>query len=188
MARKKTAHLDNVHIHQESFQQLPFPAASFDVVYVVESLCYATDMPRALSEARRVLRPGGTMIVIDGWRTGAFEELPDVAQRAAVLAERAMSVGNPWIFPDWLGQARRHRLELIEDVDFGPSIMPNLRRFERMATRYFHHLSLARLSARVLPAKMLSNAIAGYLMPSTVRVGAHTYRMISLRASGALAA
>lgn len=41
-------------------QELPFPAASFDLVMANHMLYHVPDRPRALAEIRRVLVPGGT--------------------------------------------------------------------------------------------------------------------------------
>lgn len=41
---------------------LPLPDASFDAVLLVNSLSYSQDPPRAVGEAVRVLRPGGTLV------------------------------------------------------------------------------------------------------------------------------
>jgi ArsR family transcriptional regulator len=43
-------------------QALPLRDAAFDAVLLVNSLSYASDPPRAVAEAVRVLRPGGTLV------------------------------------------------------------------------------------------------------------------------------
>ena len=44
-------------------QQLPFPAGSFDVVIMFEALYYIPDLHRFFHECKRVLRPGGTLLI-----------------------------------------------------------------------------------------------------------------------------
>lgn len=44
-------------------QSLPFGDAAFDVVLIFEALYYVPDASRFFHEARRVLRPGGTLLV-----------------------------------------------------------------------------------------------------------------------------
>ncbi len=44
---------------------LPFANESFDGVYATESLEHAVDIPRAIDEMCRVLRPGGKLAIID---------------------------------------------------------------------------------------------------------------------------
>jgi SAM-dependent methyltransferase len=44
---------------------LPFPDASFDVAVSTQVYEYVEDMATALAEARRVLRPGGRLLVLD---------------------------------------------------------------------------------------------------------------------------
>jgi ubiquinone/menaquinone biosynthesis C-methylase UbiE len=47
------------------FDRLPFPNARFDAVIYNASLHYSSDYSRTLSEARRCVRPGGRIIVLD---------------------------------------------------------------------------------------------------------------------------
>ncbi len=47
----------------------PFPDGSFDVIWAVESSCYATDKRDFFREAYRLLRKGGTLIACDGYAT-----------------------------------------------------------------------------------------------------------------------
>ena len=48
-----------------SFDALPLPGSAFDVVVFNASLHYALDLAAALREARRVLRTGGRLVVLD---------------------------------------------------------------------------------------------------------------------------
>ena len=50
-------------------EDLPFDADSFDVVVSTLVLCTVDDQPRALREARRVLRPGGELRFIEHVRS-----------------------------------------------------------------------------------------------------------------------
>jgi len=56
---------------------LPFPDAWFDVVTVAFGLRNMTDYPDALREMRRVLKPGGRLLILDfslpnGWLRGPY--------------------------------------------------------------------------------------------------------------------
>jgi ubiquinone/menaquinone biosynthesis C-methylase UbiE len=62
-ARRHLAELGvaNIELHQAPAEQLPFEDASFDHVVSTLVLCTVRDQPRTLAEARRVLKPDGTL-------------------------------------------------------------------------------------------------------------------------------
>ena len=59
--------LDDPRVHRVrgDLESLPLAEGSFDVVIVAAALHYCTDLPRALGEMARVLRPGGVAIIAD---------------------------------------------------------------------------------------------------------------------------
>lgn len=57
--------LHNLHVQQGSADSLPFADASFELVCTRYSAHHWKDLPRALTEMARVLKPGGKCIVID---------------------------------------------------------------------------------------------------------------------------
>lgn len=60
-ARQRLAHLSNVRFVQGDMHKLPFADASFDQVMLMNCLTLARAPRRVLSEAARVLRPGGEL-------------------------------------------------------------------------------------------------------------------------------
>jgi len=55
--------LPGVDFVQGEMEDLPYPDASFDVVFAANSLQYVDDKARALSEVRRVMAPGGLFVI-----------------------------------------------------------------------------------------------------------------------------
>lgn len=51
------------------FARTGLPAGSFDIVWAVESICHAPDLAAFLHEARRLLRPGGRLVIADRFRS-----------------------------------------------------------------------------------------------------------------------
>lgn len=54
-----------VNFHAGDAQALPFPDASFDTVVSALAMCTIPDERQAIGEARRVLRPGGTFLLLE---------------------------------------------------------------------------------------------------------------------------
>lgn len=62
LAHAARSHADECFV-QTSLHDLPFPASSFDVVLSLETLEHVPDPLRFLEEIRRVLVPGGTLVM-----------------------------------------------------------------------------------------------------------------------------
>jgi ubiquinone/menaquinone biosynthesis C-methylase UbiE len=60
--RARAAGLANLSTQQAGADALPFSDASFDLVTCRFGIMYFPDLPRALGEARRVLKPGGRAV------------------------------------------------------------------------------------------------------------------------------
>src|SRR5215213_5679097 len=61
----------DAHLREGDAQQLPFPEASFDTVVCTLSLCNIPDDCRAIAEMKRVLRPGGRLLLLDHVRAAS---------------------------------------------------------------------------------------------------------------------
>ena len=95
---------EQVAFEQADYTHTPFPDASFDVIWALESLCHAPEKAAFYREAARLLRPGGRLVIaeyiratrplsvpgerllhqwLDGWA------IPDIDTRAEHLAHAA---------------------------------------------------------------------------------------------------
>jgi ubiquinone/menaquinone biosynthesis C-methylase UbiE len=64
--------ISNVRFHRASILGMPFPDECFDHVFICFVLEHLEDPPKALSEIKRVLKPGGSITVIEGDHGSCF--------------------------------------------------------------------------------------------------------------------
>lgn len=63
-------HPVNLHLVQNSAEQLPFPDSSFDAAFATLVFCSVASPDSAFAELRRVVRPGGTIALLEHVRPG----------------------------------------------------------------------------------------------------------------------
>jgi ubiquinone/menaquinone biosynthesis C-methylase UbiE len=92
-SRAKNAQLiqdGRVEIKQGSVSQLPFPESKFDLVTAVETQYYWPDLVKDMQETLRVVKPGGTLLVIaESYKQGALNAL----QRPVMKLLRSTNLG-----------------------------------------------------------------------------------------------
>jgi len=91
-------------------EELPFGDGEFDTVLLNGVLDYVDDPRRALSEARRVLRPGGWVIVADVVAEGSYGLLYELASLRGWEPLRRVSPPDPYPL-EFLRSARWRTVE-----------------------------------------------------------------------------
>ena len=167
---------DRVRFELADYTRMPFPAASFDVVWALESLCHATNKPAFYREAARVLRPGGRLVVAEYMRMSRSLG----ANTEALLREWL----DGWSIPD-LDSSAEHRAGAaqagfadIQLADNTPAARPSLRRLYKLAyvigpfDLALHHLGLRSKAQH-------GNVLASLRQYQLLRQGAWFYGILS---------
>jgi tocopherol O-methyltransferase len=158
------------------YGRMPFGAATFDVVWAVESLCHAPDKSAFYREAARVLRPGGRVVVAEYMR----------ARPAARVRNRDIYREwlDNWAIPD-LDSAEQHAghataagFTRVAVEDATDDTRPSLRRLYRLA-RYTYPLALAARLLRIRTAVQHGNVIGSIRQYEAMRRGEWLYGILS---------
>ena len=99
--------MGRVEIREGTVSQLPFLDAVFDLVTAVETPFWWPDLPTGMREVFRVLKPGGTLIIIAEIYKGAQTATAKLAEKYLPL-----QIGHRWYC------VKRRRLGTIFDLMF----------------------------------------------------------------------
>ncbi|PGF16680.1 ubiquinone biosynthesis methyltransferase UbiE [Natrinema sp. CBA1119] len=108
------------------YHDIPYPDDTFDAVSGIETVCHSERKERVLAEIRRVLAPGGRLMISDGFRSRTALTDPE--------AEKLRTVLDGWAVPDFahISEFREALEELgFADVTFDDhyeQIIPSSRR------------------------------------------------------------
>jgi SAM-dependent methyltransferase len=134
LARRRTRGLENVEVLGGTAQSLPPPGGSVDVVHARWAYFFGPGCEPGLAELERVLRRGGTALVIDNdgarstfgaWFRRGFPHLPPPAEIERFWATRGWTrtcVDMGWRF------ASRSDLEAVVRIEFKPGVADEILR------------------------------------------------------------
>lgn len=179
--RLKGLGLANTALTLGDFHYLPYGDESFDQMFCIEAFCYANDLPRAFTEAARVLRPGGCFTLFDGYLPRPPAQLQPDEALAVDLVAKGMAIPQLQVVDELLASARKAGFEPRAVTSLDPQVLPSLLRLQRVTGAVIRWPWLGRLAlARRHPMRG-RNVLAGYLMHSTVVLGLIGYRHIVLQ-------
>jgi SAM-dependent methyltransferase len=123
LARTRLADLGQAECMQGDATALELPAGSFDAAVSTQVYEYVADMPRALAELCRVLRPGGRALILDtDWRSVVWHS-SDEARMDRVLKAWDGHLSDPHL-PARLGPMLRAAGFEVRRVEILPMLAP----------------------------------------------------------------
>ena len=180
-AEEKARKAKNYHPMYGDYHDLSqFPDSSFDILFIVEALCYSQQKEEVLAEAHRVLKENGVLIIFDGYREQK-ENMSKEERLSRELTEKAMALNQFDYFDSFSTQISRSRFLLEKEENVSKYVLPTMKKFERLAERFFAHPFSARCIRVIFPKEFTYNAIAGYLMVPLFESRVFSYRILVLR-------
>ena len=166
--RKASARLRrhaNVSVLVGSHDRLPAEIGTFDIIFAVETLCYATDRSAVAAFIAQVLAPDGLLVVFDAERASNFSALSSDMQLAAMLYEAVTVVEDGFGAADAWGDAYMSAGLMTQRIeDMSHATIPGLRRLHRYGARYFSDTAV-RAATAFLPWALKANAVGALLGP-----------------------
>jgi len=105
--------LGRVEVRHGSVSQLPFPDAMFDLVTAVETHFWWPNLPADMREVFRVIKAGGTLIVIAEVYKGAITAVSKLAEKYA--SRTGMTMLSPDEHHELLTNAGFSEVQVIEN-------------------------------------------------------------------------
>ena len=123
MARGRLGDLTQASLVEGDAAALDFPDGGLDAAVSTQVYEYVADMPRALAELHRVLRPGGRALILDtDWRSVVWHS-SDEARMARVLAVWDGHLADPHL-PAKLGPLLADAGFEVRRVEIVPMLSP----------------------------------------------------------------
>lgn len=166
---------DEVCFEQNDYTKTNFPDASFDIVWAIESVCYADNKSEFINEAFRLLKKGGRLIMAD------FFKRNDLNEKDNTVVKRW---ANGWAINDFATQEKFHQqlieaeFKNIEFIDISEAIMPSAKRLYRSYFVGFPAAKLYQLFNKKATSLGRNNVDTAYLQYRTLKRGLWKYLIV----------
>ncbi|TQM93052.1 class I SAM-dependent methyltransferase [Roseinatronobacter monicus] len=164
-ATKNAADLKNVDFQQGSYEAVPESLFGVDVIFGIETLCYASDLDNVARQIAAALVPGGRFVMYDGFRRADFHSAPPDVITAARLFEVTTAVTNGfWQIEDWEAALVRAGLVILRSDDITDHSIAGMRVLQRRSAKFFKSWKY-RMLRHVMPKYLIRNAVGGLTGP-----------------------
>lgn len=158
-ARRQSRPYQNIHWQVGNVEQLAYPDASFDFVFVIESLILVPHPAQALAEAYRVLKPGGRIVNFDYYLKRRFDQLEPRQQTAVLIDQNTCALLGLMYFNDFIAAAQKTGFGVKFIKDMSHNALPDLERLHRLVDLVFTLPGLTKTIIRALPEEAVKGII-----------------------------
>ncbi|EKD99901.1 MAG: Methyltransferase, UbiE/COQ5 family protein [uncultured bacterium] len=170
VAKKKARRFKNFHVFEGDFHDLSqFKDESYDAVFIFEAICYSNKKDVLANEVKRVLRPGGVFVIVDGYLDKPESECSEDEILAKKITEKGVMLTKLEHYDYSKEKIASSGLELVFEEDVSRSIEPTLNRLCAISAVFFSHPHTAKWFSDHMPVEFSYNAITAYLMPDLFR-------------------
>jgi len=166
---------EKVLFERKDYINTGYASKYFDVVWAIESVCYADDKGMFLKEACRVLKPGGRLIIADFFKTRDLN-----SQDAALVTKWAhgWAVNSFATTEEFHSDLKTNEFKNIKWIDATEAIMPSAKKLYRsyfigsLGAKFYR---LFKPNASDLGKNNVQNA---YLQYKTLKKKLWTYQIV----------
>jgi ubiquinone/menaquinone biosynthesis C-methylase UbiE len=120
LANQFASRVSNVEFLLKDFADTGFPNGYFDGAFALESICYAKDKRAVIREMHRILKPGGKLVIIDGFRTDV--QLNNFMRKIYNIWLKGRSVPNLEFLETFIAYLKMEGFKEIEERDLSKNI------------------------------------------------------------------
>lgn len=171
---------DKTHFQAEDFSHTPFEDESFDVIIGMESICYAEPKSDFLKEAKRLLKPGGRLVLAENLqgKKELNQKETEILYTNGFNGCKVKSLDTEATYRSNLSELN---FESIECIDKSKEVRPSIVRLRRFFYLAWAYNKWHRLIGKPFSATQEANTTMCYYLLTGLDRGLWKYGLIKAK-------